>query len=50
MGLFGGKAKKKAAPVEDALPPIELKPSAFDKNEAQGCSSPVGNCRAIHLR
>ncbi len=36
MGLFGGKAKKKAAPVEDALPPIELKPSAFDKNEAQG--------------
>jgi type II secretory ATPase GspE/PulE/Tfp pilus assembly ATPase PilB-like protein len=36
MGFFGGKAKKKAAPVEDALPPLELKPTAFDKNEAQG--------------
>jgi type II secretory ATPase GspE/PulE/Tfp pilus assembly ATPase PilB-like protein len=39
MGLFGGgKAKKKAAAAaaQDQLPPVELKPTAFDKNEAQG--------------
>lgn len=35
MGLFGGKAKKKAV-QEEALPPLDLKPLAFDKNEAQG--------------
>ncbi len=35
MGLFGGKTKKKAATPENELPPIELKPTAFDKNESQ---------------
>ncbi|MFN9911740.1 MAG: hypothetical protein ACK53L_04100, partial [Pirellulaceae bacterium] len=36
MGLFGGKAKKKASNAEEQLPPLELKPTAFDRNEAQG--------------
>jgi type II secretory ATPase GspE/PulE/Tfp pilus assembly ATPase PilB-like protein len=37
MGLFGGgKAKKKKESEADQLPPLELKPSAFDRNEAQG--------------
>jgi type II secretory ATPase GspE/PulE/Tfp pilus assembly ATPase PilB-like protein len=37
MGLFGGgKAKKKKDSDADHLPPLELKPTAFDKNEAQG--------------
>ncbi len=35
MGFFGGKSKKKSN-AEEELPPIELKPMAFDKNEAQG--------------
>ncbi|MDZ4851573.1 MAG: ATPase, T2SS/T4P/T4SS family [Pirellulaceae bacterium] len=38
MGLFGGgKAKnKKKSNAEEQLPPLELKPTAFDRNEAQG--------------
>jgi len=37
MGLFGGsKAKKKKDSEADQLPPLELKPTAFDRNEAQG--------------
>jgi type II secretory ATPase GspE/PulE/Tfp pilus assembly ATPase PilB-like protein len=35
MGFFGSKSKKKAS-AEEELPPIDLKPTAFDKNEAQG--------------
>ncbi len=37
MGLFGGgKAKKKKAGEADQMPPLDLKPTAFDRNEAQG--------------
>lgn len=37
MGLFGGsKAKKKKINEAEQLPPLELKPTAFDRNEAQG--------------
>ncbi len=37
MGLFGGKkAKKKKDAASEQLPPLELRPTAFDRNEAQG--------------
>lgn len=37
MGLFGGsKAKKKKDAAAEQLPPLELKPTAFERNEAQG--------------
>ena len=37
MGLFGrSKAKKKKETEAEQLPPLDLKPTAFDRTEAQG--------------